>query len=121
MLGLYNNATGLFEDAPCLMKGLWLEQDIDSDLLNFERHQYIWIIPNETEGISEIEGADHIKFVQGPNAGQYVIDVLAAICRKMKDHDPRNWLTAEEWARFGLVPIPDALKRFNEQDGLYHV
>lgn len=119
MPGLYNNETSMYEDAPWLTYGLWLEQDSDSKMFD-ENSQHLWIIPNDEEGNAEIEGPDHVKFVQGFHEGRCVIDVLNSICRKMKSHDPRDWFTPENWANFGLVPISDTLKRFSEQDGLYH-
>lgn len=118
-LGLYNTELDLYEDAPWLTFGLWLEQDEDSELFD-ENCQFLWIIPNQTYGTAEIEGPDHVRYVQGPNAGQFVADVLNAICRKMVDSDPREWFTAEDWEKFGLVPISETVKRFHPKDGLYH-
>ena len=123
MTGIYNNETSKYEEVPWLTDGLWLEQDSESELFD-ENGPYMWIIPNEgvpyEEGTAEIEGPDHVKFVQGEHANRHVLDILNSICHKMKPLDPRTWLTADEWARFGLIPVSDCLKRFSEQDGPYH-
>ena len=121
MPGLFNNDTSLYEPAPEIENGLWLEQDRDSDLFD-ESGPFLFIITDESDGtISENEGPDHVKYASGLHAGRYVIDVLNEICRR---HDARLnpclWESDEFWASLGFVRMPDVLKRFNDMDGYYH-
>lgn len=105
--GLYNNDTGLFEEASWLDKGLWLENE----------NQVLWIIPNDDTGM-EIEGPDDIKFAEGPHKGQYIVDVLNEICAGQTDPDPRNWDIP--WDTLGFVVVNECLKRWNPINGYYH-
>jgi hypothetical protein len=103
----------------CVEQGLWLESTDESGLFAPNDARTLWIIPNETTGISEIEGPDHVRFTDGPHKGRYVIDVLNELCRRHEDDpDPRNWI--EDWEGLGFLVVGECLKRFNAIDGYYH-
>ena len=118
---MFNNENGLYEPAPEVENGLWLEQDRDSGLFD-ENGPYLFIITDDSDGsISENEGPDHVKYVKGPHAGQYVIDVLNGISRTHNDKvNPSTWEPDGYWESLGFSVIPGHLKRFTEEEGYYH-
>lgn len=94
-------------------RGLWLEQDPDSNLFN-ENARYMWIVPL---GDNDIEGPDHIKYVKGPHQGQNVQDVLTQKCHRIANN---GLVYSGNWQEIGLNIIHDFLKRFHPSDGFYH-
>jgi hypothetical protein len=116
--GLFDNLTRVYLDDEGIEHGLWLESSDESGLFAPADARNLWIIPNETTGIAEIEGPDHVQYADGPHTGRYVIDVLNEISRRHKAPDPRNW--DENWEALGFLVVDDCLKRFNVIDGYYH-
>jgi hypothetical protein len=117
--GLFDNLTRVHLEDEGIGHGLWLESSDESGLFDSADARTLWIIPNETTGIAEIEGPDHVQYADGPHKGRYVIDVLNEISRRHEDTpDPRNW--NEDWEAVGFLVVDGCLKRFNVIDGYYH-
>ncbi len=116
--GLFDNIARVHLEDEGIEHGLWLESSDDSGLFAPDDGRTLWVIPNETTGITEVEGPDHVQYAERPHKGRYVIDVLNEICRRHEDPDPRNW--NEDWEALGFVIVDECLKRFNDIDGYHH-
>ena len=89
---MFNNETGLYEEAPWMEQGVWLQHEDGR----------MWIVP-PVGAVAEIEGPD-----------DPILDILNSACR-YHGYVPSGYIES-----LGLMQVPDVLKRFNEVDGYYH-
>lgn len=96
MPGIYDNEKGVYLEAPGLEKGHWFK-DAEGNL---------FIVPDESYGLAEIEGPDGV-----------ILDALNAAYQGIKQLTEINPESIAEDLELDF--IPDYLKRFDPEVGHY--